>query len=295
MTTDSQDTKPVIIIFAPTASGKSALALDIAKQQNGVIINADSMQVYDALHMLTAQPPTEEQEQAPHKLYGILPPQDECSAQRWRDLATQEINAAHENGQLPIIIGGTGFYIKALTEGFSPVPEVPQHIRDKCTTRHHEIGNPAFHAELAAKDPVMAQRLHPNDTQRLIRAAEVLEATGKSLASWQKQPNSGPPDTSWEFEYHYIDMPREDLYARCDARFDIMIEGGALEEIRQLSALIDDGIVPETAQITNALGFHPLRAYIRDEMSWDDAVNRSKQETRNYAKRQLTWLRNQIK
>ena len=295
MTTDAQDKKPVVIIYAPTASGKSALALKIAKEKNGVIINADSMQLYDVMHMLTAHPSAEEQAQAPHRLYGVLKPQEECSAQMWREMATEEINKAHANGQLPIVIGGTGFYLKALTEGLSPVPEVPPEIRAKIIALQKELGNPAFHADFATKDKVMTDRLHPNDTQRLIRAYEVFEATGKSLAEWQKLPTSGPPDDSWEFEYHFIDMPRDELYTRCEARFDIMIENGALDEVRHLTALIDDGIVPETALVTHALGFHPLRAYLRDEMSWEDAVDKSKQETRNYAKRQLTWLRNQIR
>ncbi len=259
---------------------------------NGVIINADSMQVYDALHVLTAQPPADEQAQAPHRLYATLQPGDRCSAPRWRELAMAEIETALENGQTPIIVGGTGFYIKTLMEGLSPIPDVPPEIRAQTMALQKETGNPAFHALLAEKDPVMAGRLNPNDTQRLIRAYEVMQATGKSLAHWQSLPPVGPP-AHWRFEKKYVNPDRDTLYARCNARFDQMVETGILDEVAALDALIGNGTVPEKAPITHALGFHPLRTHLHGNMSLDDAIERAKQETRNYAKRQVTWLNNQ--
>jgi len=283
----------IIIIYGPTASGKSALALELATQHNGIIINADSMQIYDALPILTAQPDATERAQAPRRLYAHLPPSAKCSAAAWRDLATAEIESAMARGQTPIIVGGTGFYIKTLMKGLSPMPAVPDDIRATVTSLQQDTGNPGFHALLAAKDPVMAERLNPNDTQRLIRAYEVLEATGESLSHWQSLPAQGPPP-HWDFETHFVNPDRETLYDRCNRRFDIMLDRGILDEIKDLLSLIETGSVPADAPITHALGFHPFTRYLRDECALEKAIEQSKQETRNYAKRQLTWFRNQM-
>ncbi len=281
------------VIYGPTASGKSALALEKAAEQNGVIINADSMQIYDALHTLTAQPPADEKAQAPHKLYGAMSPEEKCSAQHWRGLATIEIEKALVQGQTPIIIGGTGLYLKTLMKGLSPVPPVPDEIRAQTMARQAALGNPAFHEELAEKDPVMAEKLNPNDSQRLIRAWEVLEATGKSLAYWQSLPREGVPE-DWKFETHFVNLDREDLYERCNTRFEKMMKTGILDEVRALDELIQSGNVPADAPVTHALGFHPLQAHLRGELALDEAIAQAQQETRNYAKRQLTWFRNQM-
>lgn len=283
----------IIIIGGPTASGKSALALEKAAAENGVIINADSMQVYDALHVLTAQPSKAEQKQAPHKLYALLGPADTCTAAQWRELAVQEIEQALANGQTPIIVGGTGFYIKTLMDGLSPIPAVPPEVRDQVTAQQEEMGNPAFHAALAEKDPVMAGRLNPNDTQRLIRAHEVLEATGKSLSYWQSLPVEGPP-AHWQFETHFVNPDRDVLYERCNTRFDAMMDSGILSEVKKLDMMIEAGEVPPDAPITNALGFHPLQAHIHQNCSVEQAIEQAKTETRQYAKRQVTWFRHQM-
>lgn len=285
--------KPVLIIAGPTAGGKSARALEIARARNGVIINADSMQIYDALPLLTAQPSEKDRVAAAHALYAVLPVHEPCSAQRWRGLADAEIKKAHAAGMLPIITGGTGFYIRALTEGFSPVPEVPSSVREEAAAIQRKLGNPAFHATLAQRDSAMAARLHPNDTQRLVRAWEVLEYTGTSLAEWQEAPAAGAPE-DYDFTFELILPEREELRARCDARFDMMMETGAFDEARAFHERIESGAVAEDAAVTHALGFRPLRSCLRGEMSLEEAVTLAKTETKQYAKRQSTWFRNQV-
>lgn len=283
----------VLVICGPTAGGKSARALALAAERDGVIINADSMQIYDALPILTARPSAEDESQAPHRLYGVLPPQEICTAQRWRDLAIIEIDKALADGQTPILVGGTGFYLKALMEGLSPLPDVPPEYRAAAMEKQQALGNPAFHGVLGAIDPVMAARLHPNDTQRLIRAYEVVTATGKSLAEWQSLPPIGTP-SHLDFDVELIVPERDELYRRCNARFDLMLEAGGLEEVGAFDALISNGSVPETAAVTNALGFKALRRFLRGEILKTEAVTLAKAETRHYAKRQVTWFRHQL-
>lgn len=281
------------VICGPTASGKSALALELARQLGGVIINADSMQVYDALHVLTAQPDKQEQKQAPHRLYAVLGPAEKCTAGHWRALAVAEIERARAEGKTPIIVGGTGFYIKVLTDGLSPIPDIPPEYRERAMQTQAELGNAAFHAALARKDPAMAAKLGPNDTQRMMRAWEVLEFTGKSLAYWQSLPPEGPPP-GCEFEIRVVVPDREELYRRCDARFDAMLERGIIAETKKLDMQIAAGLVPPDAPVTHALGFHPLQAFIHDKCTIEQAIAQAKLETRQYAKRQLTWFRNQL-
>ncbi len=281
------------VIAGPTASGKSAKALEIAERENGLIINCDSLQIYAALPILTAQPDAADLARAPHALYNILDPNEKCSAGSWRALAVKEIETAIANNQTPIICGGTGLYIKTLIEGLSPMPEVPAEIRERTNALQKELGNPAFHEKLAERDPEMAARHHPSHTARLVRAYEVLEATGKSLAYWQSLPPEGAP-AHWQFEIHKIIPERETLKKRCDLRFEQMIHNGALDEVKALDARIQSGEIPKDAAITKALGFKPLRAFINGEISQEEAIAQSQLETRQYAKRQLTWLRNQL-
>lgn len=281
------------MICGPTASGKSALAVDLARQDDGVIINADSMQIYDALPLLTARPSAQEQQDIPHRLYAALHPAHTCSAQGWRDMAIQEIMTVTAQGKHPIIVGGTGLYLKALIYGLSAMPEIPAAIRARANARQAEFGNPAFHADLQSRDPVMAARLHPNDTQRLIRAWEVFEATGKSLAVWQAMPLQGPPP-EWRFRVLIKSPEREALYAACDGRFDHMLEQGAAEEVVALGAMIREGTVPDGAAITHALGFRALRQWQDGLIDRDRAITLAKAETRQYAKRQDTWFRHQM-
>lgn len=281
------------IVVGPTASGKSAFALEKARQTNGTIINADSMQIYDALHVLTAQPPEKDLRAAPHRLYSVLKPHERCTPQRWRDMAEHEIRQALESGSAPIIVGGTGLYIKALTEGFSPIPDVPDDVRAAAVQTQKELGNPAFHSALAEFDPDMAARLNPNDTQRLIRAWEVFKATGRSLAYWQSLPPSGAPE-GLDFRILFVNPERALLHERCNARFDHMIDHGILDEVKALDGLIEAGEVAPDAPVTNALGFTPLQNYLHGGESLESAIEKAKAQTRQYAKRQITWFRHQL-
>ncbi|MDP2698353.1 tRNA (adenosine(37)-N6)-dimethylallyltransferase MiaA [Thalassospira sp.] len=281
--------KPVLIVAGPTASGKSALALDLAGHFDGVIINADSMQVYKELCVLSARPDATETARAPHRLYGVLSGREACSAGKWRDMALAEITECHVQGKLPIITGGTGMYLNALLNGIAPIPDVPAAIRDEVTADLATLGHTAFFEKLQSRDPETATTLDPANTQRLIRAAEVLAATGKGLAAWHREPILPPPPGMVFQSFCYM-PPRDVLYARCDLRFNKMIEQGAIDEVRGLLAL---GL-PETAPVMKAVGVREISAFLAGEITLDDACDMARRETRRYAKRQLTWFRHQL-
>ncbi len=284
---------PIVALSGPTAGGKSAAALAIAEAFGATIINADSMQVYRDLAILTARPGPDQLARVPHRLYGCLSGRERCSAGRWRSLADAEIGSAVASGRLPLLVGGTGFYLRALEQGLADLPEVAEDLRARIAARCERIGAQAFHRELAARDPVMAGRLHPNDRQRLIRAMEVLEATGRSLADWQagtadREGGRGSPGRR-EILHLALVPPRDRLYAACDTRFQDMIAQGALAEVRGLLAEDLDPRLP----IMKALGVPELTAHLRGDCSLQDAIEAAQQATRRYAKRQLTWLRTQ--
>lgn len=283
--------QPVIVIGGPTASGKSALALAVAQAFNGVVINADSMQVYKDLPILTAQPAAADMVLAPHRLYGFLPPDQSCSAARWAELALQEIKAACLRGQLPVLVGGTGLYLRSLMQGMSPIPDIPQAYRQAAMRLLSELGVRGLHARLAAEDPVMGQRLHPHDTQRVVRAWEVLQATGRSLAAWQQMPAVPPPDLC--FQPWVVLPPRDLLYAACDRRFRVMMERGALAEVAAALRTYGTDIFAATAG--KALGFRELADVINGRLELQAAIAAAQQATRNYAKRQTTWFRHQMR
>jgi tRNA dimethylallyltransferase len=285
----SDENKAVLIVAGPTASGKSGLGLAIAAAFDGVIINADSMQVYRELQVLTARPSPEEESSAPHRLYGVLSAVEACSAGRWREMALGEIERAHSAGKLPIVCGGTGLYLKALTAGLSPMPDVPNDIRARMRARLAAESSETLHRELSACDPAMAERLEPADGQRIVRALEVLEATGQTLSEWQAVPASGPP-AGLSFATILLTPPRADLYARCDKRLVAMLDGGALDEVRRLSAM---GLAADLPA-TRALGVKELSDYLAGNRTFEQALADAQQATRNYAKRQLTWFRHQI-
>lgn len=287
-------TKTIHVICGPTASGKSGLALDMAAEKNGVIINADSMQVYDGLPTLTAQPSEEDKASIPHRLYGARHPNEACSAGNWREMAQPVIVEALDSGQTPIVVGGSGLYVKALIEGLSPIPDIPDEIRNAANQKQAALGNPAFHAELEKRDPVMAQRFHPYHTARLIRAWEVLEATGKSLAEWQDIPSIPPPE-DWVFEITIAAPARDILYERCNTRFVAMTESGALDEVKDHTKQVENGVIQPGVPLNKALGLKPLQAYLKGDISKNEAVEQGQNETRQYAKRQVTWFRHQIK
>ena len=289
------DKKRIYIVAGPTASGKSARALKLAQELDGVIINCDSLQIYDGLPTLTAQPSEADLNAAPHILYKHLHPNDVTSAGNWRELVQPIIAKVLGEGKAPIICGGTGLYIKALTDGLSPMPDVPDEVRARVVAHYDEVGAEAFYAELSARDPEMAARFHVNHKARIVRAMEVLEATGQSLAEWQKLERAGPPE-DWEFVTEIIMPERGELYRRCNARFVQMVEqGSALEETRDFAARIERGEVDEGVPLTKALGFKYLRSYLSGDMDMEEAIMLSQGETRRYAKRQSTWFRNQMK
>ncbi len=285
-------TSRAILIAGPTASGKSALALDLGARLSpdggAVIVNADSMQVYRELRILTARPSAEDEARSPHRLYGVILAAEACSAMHWRELAMAEIRRAWAEGRTPIVVGGTGLYFRALIEGLAPVPDIPKGVREAARARHAELGAAALHAELAERDPAMAAKLHPGDSQRLIRAWEVIEATGVSLAEWQ----AGPAEAE-AFEGRYLAfklrVPRTELYARIDGRFLGMMEHGALAEVRSLA---DQGLDPGLPAM-KAVGVPELLAHIRGPTGLEEAIEAAQRAGRRLAKRQTTWLRHQ--
>lgn len=261
--------------------------------ENPVIINADSLQIYDGLPTLTAQPSASDKAAIPHVLYGALHPDDTCSAGNWQHMAAAAIESAEAQGQTPIICGGTGLYIKALMVGLSPIPDIPAEVRQEVVALYERLGVPGFHEELSKRDPIMAERFHPGHKARLMRAMEVLIATGTSLAVWQESPPT-PPPAHWEFEVHKIMPERETLYARCNARLEAMAEGGALEEVAAFKARIESGEVQSGVPLTKALGYKEFCQYLDGEIALDEAIMLAQGETRRYAKRQVTWFRHQL-
>jgi len=280
----------LVVIGGPTASGKSACALDVAEEFDGVVINADSMQVYEILNTITARPSFEDEARAPHKLYGVLSPTEACSAGRWQTMAIEAVREAWAEGKLPIVCGGTGLYIRTLIEGIGAFPEVPEEIRQQAMIRLKELGNEAFHAEVAERDPVIAERLHPSDSQRLIRAWEMFEATGKPLSQWQKEVKPVPPLPGLNVATLLLLPDRADLYPACEARFDAMLDQGALDEVRALEAM---HLSPDLPAM-KALGVPEMLSYLRGEKTLDEARDWAKTTTRRFAKRQMTWFRNQV-
>lgn len=279
-----------VLIAGPTASGKSALALALAERLGGTIINADSMQVYDGLAILTARPSAAEEARAPHRLYGHVAPSERYTVARWRDDAAAAVAEAEAAGRLPILVGGTGLYFKALTEGLAAVPPIPADLRTALAAEAERLGIPALHARLALRDPDAAERLVPNDRTRVLRALEVIEATGRSLASWQAEPGL-PPLVRIEDAWPVVIEPeRELLYERIDHRFDAMVAAGALDEAR---ALVAHGLDPALPAM-KAIGVKEFGACLRGETTLDSAIAAAKMETRRYAKRQGTWFRNQM-
>jgi tRNA dimethylallyltransferase len=281
------DRPEVLLIAGPTASGKSALAAAVAREWGGTVINADSMQVYRELSLLTARPRGAELKAAPHRLYGVLSGDAACSAGRWREMALAEVEAALAAGRLPILVGGTGLYLRAFEAGLSRIPEIPAELRAAARAELAEIGNPAFHARLAERDPVMAGRLTPGDSQRLLRAWEVLAATGRSLADWQRAPGAPAP---YRCAKLCMLPPRQAIYAACDARLEAMLGLGVLEEVAALLALGLDPALP----VMKAVGVPEFAAYLAGDTGLEAALARAQQATRRYAKRQLTWLRHQF-
>lgn len=275
-----------ILIAGPTASGKSGLAIALAERLGGTVINADSMQVYRELRILTARPTLEDEQRAPHALYGFVSGAEAYSAGRYAVDVAQAIAAARAGGSVPIVVGGTGLYFKVLLEGLSPVPATDPEVRAFWRGAAARRPAPELHALLAVRDPETAARLMPTDPQRIVRALEVLESTGRSLAEWQREP--GTPVLAESETVRLLVLPeRAEQGGRIDARLDAMVAKGALEEVR---GLIARGYSTELP-IMRALGVAPFAEHLSGVLSLPDALANAKADTRKYAKRQLTWLR----
>jgi tRNA dimethylallyltransferase len=278
-----------VLIAGPTASGKSALALELAKKTGGVIINADSMQVYRDLRVITARPTPEEEAKVPHHLYGHVDAAVNFSAGHWVADAAAAIVEVRTQNRLPIFVGGSGLYFKALTRGLSAVPPIPPAIREGVRARLERDGVEALHAELAQRDPDTAERLKPRDRTRIARALEVVEATGRSLTDWHREglPPLLPQGQSSAL---FLAPDRDQLYARIDARFDAMLNAGALEEVAALAARHLDPLLPAM----KAHGVPALIRHVTGEITREEAAALGRANTRHYAKRQFTWFRHQL-
>ena len=275
--------------MGPTASGKSALALALSERIDGEIINADSMQVYRDFRVLTARPSVEEEAQAPHHLYGHVDATERYSTGRWLTDALAAIAQIRERNKTPIIVGGTGLYFKALTQGLAEMPDVDPERRAALIARADREGAPVLHAELDALDPQTAARLEPNDAPRIIRALEVIETTGESITSFQA--NTKPALAPNEWRGLALTPDRAALYASINARFDKMLAQGALDEVRAFAARNLDPTLPAT----KAHGAPALSAYLRGELTRAAAAEIGQRDTRRYAKRQFTWIANQMR
>jgi len=287
--THSKAVHKAVLIAGPTASGKSALALALAEQTGGMVINTDSMQVYRDLRVLTARPTVEEEALAPHRLYGHVDASINFSAGAWVTDAAKMLGEARGQNRLPIFVGGSGLYFKALTRGLSAVPPIPTEIRDGVRARFERDGVEALHDELARRDPVSAERLKPRDRSRIARALEVVEATGRSLTDWHRE-GLPPLLPRSEFSALFLSPGREALYARIDARFDAMLKAGALEEVERLAARKLDPLLPAM----KAHGVPALIRHLAGELSLEEAATIGRADTRHYAKRQFTWFRHQL-
>ena len=278
-----------MLIAGPTASGKSALALELAQKTGGVVINADSMQVYRDLRIITARPTQPEEALAPHRLYGHVDAAVNFSAGAWIADAAGMLSEAQAAHRLPIFVGGSGLYFKALTRGLSAVPPIPAEVRDGVRARLERDGVEALHAELATRDPASAERLKPRDRARISRALEVLEATGRALTDWHRE---GLPPLLPEGSFHalFLAPERDQLYARIDARFDAMLAAGASEEVASLAARQLDPLLPAM----KAHGVPALMRHLKGEITREEAAEIGRADTRHYAKRQFTWFRHQL-
>ncbi len=278
-----------ILITGPTASGKSALALAFAKRHGGVVINADSMQVYDTLRVVTARPSVEEMDGVPHQLYGHIPASRSYSTGDWLREVDMLLVRLRSEGRLPVIVGGTGLYFKALTGGLSDMPAVPDALRAELRHRLETEGARTLHEELAQVDPHVAERLNPGDGQRIVRALEVIRATGRSIADFQKR--SGPVLVDPDRALKLVVLPdRKVLHDRINRRFEAMMDEGAIEEVKAILAL---HLSPEMPAM-KAIGVSQITEMLAGRISRDDAIERASAATRQYAKRQMTWFRNQM-
>jgi len=279
-----------VLIAGQTASGKSALALDVAESLGGVIVNADSMQVYRDLRVITARPTADDEARAPHKLYGFVDAAENYSVGRWRRDVEEALTEIGKQGRVPILVGGTGLYFKALTSGLAAVPPIPADIRAGVRERLQHEGAPILHAELMRLDPATAQRVTANDRSRISRALEVVLATGRALSDWHREGLPPLIDPARAVKV-FVACERKELVRRIEARFDAMMKSTALEEVRRLAERKLDPTLPAM----KAHGVPWLIRHLNGEISREEGIAGAVMDTRRYAKRQLTWFRNQTK
>ncbi len=278
----------VVVVAGPTATGKSWLAVKIANALDGIVINADSQQRYRDLPTLSARPTSVDMAGIPHKLFGDLGPMDTGSAAEWAEKAAKEISGAVSAGRLPVVVGGTGLYLRALMAGLIDIPKIPANVHAATEALLADIGHAAFHERLKVRDPQTAERLAPGDTHRLLRAWDVIEATGTPMSVWQAIPTSPPLQARY---YSVVTMPdRKALYDACDTRFQQMVEAGATEEVRQF--LGSGGALD--MPVMKMLGARELAAYLAGTMTLNEAIAAAQAATRQYAKRQVTWFKHQF-
>ena len=283
-------TARAVLIAGPTASGKSALALEVAECLGGIIVNADSMQVYRDLRVITARPTADDEARAPHKLYGFVDAAENYSVGHWCRDVEEALTEIGNQGRVPILVGGTGLYFKALTSGLAAVPSISADVRASVRGRLQNEGAPALHAELMRLDPATAQRITANDRSRISRALEVVLATGRALSDWHREGLPPLIDPARAVKV-FITCEREELVRRIEARFDAMIKSTALDEVRQLAGRKLDPALPAM----KAHGMPWLIRHLNGEISREEAIAGAVMDTRRYAKRQLTWFRNQMK
>ena len=280
-------TKSILILAGPTASGKTALSLHAGARLDGEIVNADSMQIYAELPVISAQPSTAEQSAAPHHLFGVLDPAERCSVGRWTDMALAAIADIRKRGKTPILVGGTGLYFKALLDGLAPTPNIDSHVSEAVEALHRDGGVRALRAEADRVDPVASARIMGADKQRLMRVIAVARAAGRALSELQSETKPLiDPDSVMGV---VIQPDREALYARIEARFDQMIDANVLDEARAIAARNLDADLPAL----KAVGLPPLLSHLAGEITLDEAVETAKRDSRRYAKRQYTWFSNQ--
>ncbi len=282
--------KSAILIAGPTASGKSAVAMAVAERLGGAVINADAMQLYAELEVLTSRPSAADQRTVPHRLFGCVPASQAWSAGRWLEAASREIRSAWDQDTVPVVTGGTGLYFKVLEEGLSQISPVPASIRDHWRQRLQREGSQTLYGELAKSAPADAARIKESDGQRIVRALEVLEATGKPLGEHFAAAKQTSILEQSDVRRVALMPPREELYSVCDARFEAMVSYGALQEVEKLMAL---RLNPELPAM-KAIGVQALAAHLAGAMTLEAAVATAQRQTRNYAKRQMTWIRNQM-
>ena len=284
------DFKDAIVIAGPTASGKTGFSVELAKTVNGAVINADSMQIYDILQILTARPSIQGMEGVPHYLFGHVSPRIAYSAAKWIEDAETALNQVRASGKVPIFVGGTGLYFKVLIEGLSSIPQIEPQIREKWRKRSRQWDSSQLYDKLKKLDPQGADKLQPGDTQRLVRALEVVEGTGKPISFWQNDVGKSPLLDGAKCKKLILMPPREILRSRINSRFKQMLDKGALLEVEQLNLLGLSSSFPAM----RAIGVSQLSQYRAGKITLDEACELACAATRQYAKRQSTWFRNQF-